>query len=87
MFLAKNERKREKTVQYVPARNLNLEPQRAPLELGEQERSGAGGHPAGPAGTCAGTEGTATLAQAGGGARDNVSREVPLFNSYHFFIK
>ena len=29
----------------------------------------------------------ATLAQAGGGARDNVNREVPLFNSYHFFIK
>jgi len=40
--------------------------------------AGAGGHPAG-------TEGTATLAQAGGGARDNVNREVPLFNSCHFF--
>lgn len=35
MFLAKDERKREKTVQNEPARNRTLEPQRAPLELGE----------------------------------------------------
>lgn len=42
--------------------------------------AGAGGH---PAGTWRGLR-AATLAQAGGGARDNVNREVPLFNSYYF---
>ena len=84
MILAKNERKREKTVQNEPARNRTLEPQHAPLELGGiSGNAGAGGH---PAGTWRGLR-AATLAQAGGGARDNVNREVPLFNSYYFLIK
>lgn len=49
---------------------------------GNKRNAGAGEH---PAGTWRGLR-AAILAQAGGGARDNVNREVPLLNSYHFLL-
>ena len=47
MFLAKDERKREKTVQNEPARNRTLEPQRATGTGGISGNAEAGGHPGG----------------------------------------
>ena len=65
----------KKSVQTKSARKQN--PRATARATGTGRISGNAGHPKG-------TEGTATLAQAEGGARVNENREVLRFNSDHF---